>query len=586
MTTASQPRITQKLIKARIGEANLIKGRPYAANGSVFDTKRQGPTLKARVQGRQHEPYRVSVTCDETGIASSHCSCPVGGGGYCKHVAAVLLAWMRKPDAFLEVEDLDAVLESWDKDELIELVHRMLRRAPELEILLETPPPGARDRGKAQAHGADFYRRQAETAFRLAGDDWRASFGVAQDLGAIRSLGDELLKHGDVEAAEAVYEGLLAGILLGYRTISDEEGEIGGVAGECAEGLGRCLNREDDPSRRESMLRALFDLYRFDVELGGYGFADEAPGLIVEHARAEERRMAAAWVRETIPVRDGRDAWGGDYQRRVWGRFLLDLEADILDDEAYLRVCRETGRTLDVIERLLELGRIDEAREEAAGVPIHESLAVADLFLHRGLGEWAEEFVVGRSARANGTAMLEWLKRRALSRRDRPAALDLALRIFRQEPTLRGYREIRKLAGPKKWPEVRGGVLADLSAMRYHALLVEIALAEKDFERAVELVGAVGHAHHRGLAVQVADAVADRCPEAAIELYRREAELMISLQGRDNYEAACQLIARIRKLHRRLEDEAGWSAYRDDLLGRHRRLRAFQDEFKSAKLDR
>lgn len=587
MFAVELPRISRKEIRARIGEERLQKGETYAADGSVFDTKRQGSLLKARVQGREFEPYRVLVRCDETGVAASECSCPVGGGGYCKHVAAVLLVWMRHPDLFLEVEDLGVILERWDRDELIALIQRMVRRAPELEILLETPSAGVRNRANAPIRGADFYQRQAETAFRLAGDGWRASLGVAQDLEALRCLGDELLQHDDIESAAAVYQGSLAGILRHYGSIPDEEGDIGVVAGECGEGLGKCLSIEPDPARRSAMLRVLFDFYRFDVEQGGYGLADEVPGLIVELVRNDERTMVAGWIRELLDVRPKRDREVDVYRRRVWGAFLLDLEAETLDDDAYLRICRETGRSVDAIERLLDRGRVDEAQAETAGLPIHETLDAADLFARRDdQADWAEAFVRDRLERAVDASLLRWLKHRAIARRNRAEALELARRIFRKEPTFDGYRELRKLAGPHRWPSVRSELLDELATIQFESLRIEIALAERDYARAVELAGALGPGDLGRLVLRVADAVARRKPEAAIRLYCREAERQIARQGRASYREACRLLGRIRKLHRWIQDEDGWITYRNDLLTRYRRLRAFQDEFQTARLDR
>src|SRR5574342_463058 len=45
--------------------------------------------------------------------------------------------------------------------------------------------------------------------------------------------------------------------------------------------------------------------------------------------------------------------WSDGYHREVLGRLLLDLEAETLNDEAYLKICRETGRLNDLIECLL-----------------------------------------------------------------------------------------------------------------------------------------------------------------------------------------------------------------------------------------
>ncbi len=39
------------------------------------------------------------------------------------------------------------------------------------------------------------------------------------------------------------------------------------------------------------------------------------------------------------------------------------LEADVLSDEEFLRIGRETKSIQDVVTRLLELGRVDEAEQ-------------------------------------------------------------------------------------------------------------------------------------------------------------------------------------------------------------------------------
>jgi hypothetical protein len=583
---SAPPKITERIIKSRVGEANLAKGEPYARRGAVFDTKRQGLTLRGRVQGRTAEPYRVSVTCDAKGIVSAECSCPVGGGGYCKHVAALLLVWRQDPQAFLEVEDLEASLARRSKEELLALVRQMLRRAPELEILLETPLPGSA-KARQGPVSPDIYRRQAQTAFRLAGDDWRASYGVAADLMGIKALGDDFLEQDNVAAAVAVYDGLIAAIIEGYGSIQDEEGAIAEVAGACAERLGHCLDREQDPSRRSAILQAMFALYRFDIEIGGIGIGDEVPGLVVEHATADEKRLVASWVREALPKgQDKKREWSDNYRLRVYGGFLLDLEADQLDDEGYLRVCRETGRTLDVVDKLLELGRLAEARAEAEPVRPFELIPFADLFVSHGAGEVAEELIRERSRQAKGqdVSLLEWLKRRAIARRDKVVVLDLTRAIFRLRPNLEGYKALRKLSGKAHWDDLRAALLAELETRRDGYLLVEIALDEGDIDRAVELVQPGSKFATSGMELQVAHAAEAKRPRAALELYRRHAESRILAQGRANYQEACRHLRKVRDLYRKLKDEPGWTGYRDDLRDRFRRFRAFQEELASAKL--
>lgn len=280
--------------------------------------------------------------------------------------------------AEIAVGSPDLLLTRRDKDELIALIRRMLRQAPELEVLLELPPARSaaaegEGNGDGPPAGAEVYRDRAIAAFRRSGEERRPPHIVAIDLDVIKGLGDEALEAGDHSAASVVYQGVLAGILARYATAHDDDGEIAQVVDECVEGLGCCLDLEEDPARRESSLGAMFAVYRFDIDQGGVGLGDEVPGLILNDAGTEEKARVAGWVRDALATADG-------HRRRLLGAFLLDLEAESLDDDAYLAICRETGRSIDLIDRLLSLGRDDEARAALEEVDDAERDEAADLF--------------------------------------------------------------------------------------------------------------------------------------------------------------------------------------------------------------
>src|SRR5438309_4729774 len=181
--------ISKDEIRARVGERSFERGMQYFRSGAIFDTRLQGATLKARCHGSQGGPYRLEVTLSAEGIPGAHCSCPVGSGGYCKHVPALLLTWIERPEQFAEREELDAALEARSKAELIALVKQMLRQELELEWLLETPLPAA---GKRQGPvDAAIYRRQADAL--VGGDEyneWPALADVVQGLLAIKEIVD------------------------------------------------------------------------------------------------------------------------------------------------------------------------------------------------------------------------------------------------------------------------------------------------------------------------------------------------------------------------------------------------------------
>jgi uncharacterized Zn finger protein len=207
-TTSTIPTISEGEIRSRVGEQSFQRGRQYVRDGAIFDVRRQGMTLKARCAGSRGNAYRLHVTFDATGIAQADCSCPVGAGGYCKHIAALLLTWRERPEAFGEVAEIDAALEGRSKDELIALVKQMLRLRPDLESLLEMPLPAA---GKRHTPASpETYYRQALAAIRGGEDGW-SDADSAGELLALAEIGDGFVEHEDFASAAAVYEAVIAG---------------------------------------------------------------------------------------------------------------------------------------------------------------------------------------------------------------------------------------------------------------------------------------------------------------------------------------------------------------------------------------
>jgi hypothetical protein len=155
--------LTLEMIRNWVGEKSFGRSRSYVGR-SIFDTRRTGMTLKARCQGTDDQPYTVKATLDAHGIVSDDCSCPVGS--HCKHVAALLQTWLNDPEAFIEVEALDQTLERRDKAELIEIIHRMVDRYPDLELMLELPTVVADKQG--QPLDAKLMRQQINNIFHGA----------------------------------------------------------------------------------------------------------------------------------------------------------------------------------------------------------------------------------------------------------------------------------------------------------------------------------------------------------------------------------------------------------------------------------
>jgi hypothetical protein len=581
------PELTESDVRRWSGERSFGRGLGYFRGGHILNPRRQGDTLKARCLGSRPQPYHVEVTLGPEGIVAGECSCPVGAGGHCKHAAALLLTWMHDPDAFLEVEELETALNRRSKAELVALIRRMVARYPDLETLLELPVVG--ETGAPPPVDADVIRRQARSAFQGLGyDDWGATYGIAQQLLELVEIGDDYAGRESWRDAATIYQTVAQEVLENYGMLHDEEGELYPVVNGCVAGLGECLQATSDPIQREGLLCALFDVYRWDVDFGGIDMGYQAPGIILEQDTPEEKRCVAKWVREALPTGD---SWSASYHRQRYGGFLLDLEEERLlgDDEAFLRVCRETGRLQDLVDRFLALGRVDEAVAEARGAGDYDLLRLADLFVSHGHGDLVEQLIRGRAPESRDSRLTVWLKERAQERGDLPEALTQAKTLFWQRPTVTGYQELRNLAQPlERWGDLRAAILARLADEEQHHLLTEIHLEEEEIGRALETLEQVRTSRwgwgSGQLAIRVARAAEESQPREAIRIYVEQAERLIAARGRGNYAEATTYLVRVRNLYRRLGEQETWQAFIADLREQNRRLRALKDELNKAGL--
>jgi uncharacterized Zn finger protein len=290
----------------------------------------------------------------------------------------------------------------------------------------------------------------------------------------------------------------------------------------------------------------------------------------------------AKWVRASLPRGHN---WSDDFRRGQFGDLLLKLEGDTLDDEQFLRVCREMNRLDELVERLLRLERRSEAIAELEAAPDHRLLALAELFDQHGLSDDAERIVRQRAPEAKAVfagSMYDWLRSKAETRGDAGAARELARRLFDLEPSLSRYDQLKRLTPNGDWPAVQTELIRSLARAHKHGLLLDIDLCEGAMARAVDRVNAERSLRHRVL--DVARAAEKTMPAEALDLYRTAAEDLIEHRNRGSYQAACEHLRKVRQLYQRLDGDAAWAAYILTLREQNRSLRAFREELDRAKL--
>jgi hypothetical protein len=486
------PTITKHDIRTFVGEQNFLKGQQGVRDGAIVNPEQQAMALKAYCYGSLPEPFRVQVTFDGSGITASLCSCsggtPAYGNRSYEHAAALLLAWNEQPEAFTEMDDIDTMLERQSKAQLITLIKQLLQQQPEVEWQLTIPPlPGH----KSVPIDTEEYRRQVDEAFRYAGRQWDAVYGISSDLYSITETAARFARQRDYTNAAVIYEVVATGTLSHYLSYHDEDGALGRVVQECVEGLDACLESErEDEALRERILEAIFAVYRFDVNHGGFGLTKDMPPEFLQGTTPEEKHLMAQWVRTALAELQEKKS-ESDWHRKRFGGLLLALEADLLSDEEFLRIGRETKSIQEVVTRLLELDRVDEAVRDASQANGWQLVKLADLFVQYEQDAAVERMMYEKAQQEMYTMYAEWLKNHHLAKNNLAAALEMAQLIFRKRPWFAEYQKMREISTELgNWEAVRQEALIFLETTNNISTLVEAALDEGAIERALQLLQA------------------------------------------------------------------------------------------------
>jgi hypothetical protein len=132
---------------------------------------------------------------------------------------------------------------------------------------------------------------------------------------------------------------------------------------ECVEGLGACLESErEDEALREQMLEAIFAVYRFDVENGGFGLTRDIPPEFLQGTTPKEKHLAKnnlAAALEMTQLIFRKRPWFAEYQKmREISMELGNWEA--VRQEA-LTFLETTNNISMLVEVALDAGDIERA---------------------------------------------------------------------------------------------------------------------------------------------------------------------------------------------------------------------------------
>lgn len=580
------PKITEKLIRQLSSHQSFDKGENYFRGGAIHEPVQQGDELRGYCEGSGYQPYRVTVTLDKTGVQSTHCTCPYDWGGICKHIVALLLTWIRQPDRFQDIAPTDDLLADKSKEELIALIKEMLKREPDLARLLELPVHPDRNMPVDLA----AFRRQINYALNQSDRYDYHGYGdttaIATELGAVIDTADRFRAGSDWLNAGSIYALVLQEVVPNYEELYDENGDVAIELQRCSENLDECFDKgEPDAETRQIWLSTLLEVEIKDVQMGGIDLAPPADDVIIDHATDEEWVWIEARIQQVIArMTDRYSSWG----REALVRFLaqrLEAKGQEQDvDELILNQGSPQQRAFLLAQRQRFDEAIAIARQHFTDLPGLVT-QFADALVTAGGNEAAEAYVVSQlDSRSRGSS-LKWLANRAKKTGNLAAAIDWWRQNLADAPNLETYHALREIAQQLgQWHQTRLELLATLEAKEAWPVLLEIALEEKETKWALDLLPYVKGWHSRDYSLRVAQAAEKEYPQAALQLYQRRVEQHISERNRGSYYEAAKLLVRMQSIYKNEGQMEAWQEHIADLRQEHKRLRAFQEELKKAKL--
>jgi uncharacterized Zn finger protein len=619
--------------QASADEVSFQRGYDYYLRDAIVEPTLNGSVLRALCHGSSWSPYRVEVTLVLAKEKSAHklisavCSCP--RGDFCKHLVALLLTWLSRPERIVVRTGLMGRLSEKSHEELLVLLEELMQKQPDIEslveMLIELPLTTAAQQEKRPGKGRErtldpsIISSQVHSAFYRAGDDWDAASRVAPELEKLCDIGKNFARAGEWANAQVVYATLAQETIHQYYKLQDE-GQVSWVLDECAAGLVECLEAQStlpqeerlDALAREELLTMLFDLWKFGDRYAGIE-ADIA-GTIAEHGTKRERQRVETWLREQM--RPGQDFSSKWHNRSIIDFLAILKQTDHFSDEDLLEEYRLVGLYKEMAEKLLQLGRENEALEIAQAhlVETMDVTRFAEQLLKSG-EKWQEQalaFVEKRLAEIKPTpsgksqdfssartidTYRHWLSEKYLLYKKAKQALDMELARFWANLDHATYRSIRLASqavdqSEELWPQLRLQLIQTLEQQGRWGTLVSIYLDEGEVGQAIAALAKIERSPKTPLSgytyraetdpsayqAQVAKAAEESYPDEAIRLYKPVVQRLIDGRGRENYQQAAGYLTRIRQLYQKQEQETEWDAYITNLRNSNKSLRALKEE--------
>ena len=572
------PLITENSLRSASSLESFSRGNQLFQTGAVYDTFLQGDILTARCEGSSAPYYQVRVTMVEGGIQDSSCTCPYDWGGYCKHIIAVMLAYIHDPETFTELKEVEDLVGNLNKEALIRLIATLVEKNPDLYFLVQTTlqresvkakPEHSFKKHKNQVPKTE-YRRQIQSilhgldGFRRSEAYWMMG-GMVGQLHNIRDSAYAFLEAGDAEGAIVILTTLLTEVSGSYEEFDDSDGELGSFLNELAlPFVEAILSAELGKSERKRLAKELEPVID---DLSDYGI-DELDVILaaLEKGWSHESNIHAEEV---------------DYDDEI----LVEAQLNVLERqnrlEEFLRICLETGQYLRYVLKQIEVEAFDRAIEIAWEylAKAEDAMQVAKGLRDAGRLEDALRLAEkGLGLEGSKRDLGAWLGSVEESQGRNAQAIQAYQAAFTSLPSLELYQILKKLSG-EGWGTLKPALMREFDGDRFAEEQVDIFLFEQEWDAAIAVADRVG-AWQYNLVEKVADGVISVRPDWVIHASQEQAQALIDKTQSKYYAIAVHWLAKMKQAYLSSGKEPECQAFLDDLKSTYARRPALQAELR------
>ncbi len=559
----------------RVGVRATHRGELYIGAGSLFDTHLHEHWYCARCEGSGAEVYRVRARRAGDALIEAECSCPVGESGGCKHSAALLLLAAKEPGLFREIEPFKTLCERADRggnSVLCRAMRQLGERIPEIEPAMRRVILEAMGEDEDPQVSRENPRKSVGEIFRAHAGDPDAANTIAASLSTLVAHGRACIARGDHFIGQQWFASVACAIAARARRFDDHEGALRELATSAFSAVISALAQPTLPANsREFALTTLVSSYRYDAEHSS-NYARCVRG-VWSKLSGSDRTFVAALIKQYM---EGVEA----YAIKVFDGALLDIEGDMLSDDEFVSRCRDAKRPRELLLRLLQRERIEQAVSEAEQLSESVVLDALEASSEFNCLQSAQKMVAAMHETPARPRLLSWWRDRLLTDRNDSQAWEAGARLFLARPDRLLWRQLRDEAG-SAWSAWRPRLL-DALARRGGATWVEALIDEGLIEQAVEASKTLSVSSTHSVRVELAERAAKSTPIAAGDLLRTQADALIAQRGRANYREAARILRRARELYEGAGQRGLWVAYGESLRARAKEFPALKEELASS----